>query len=447
MTGWGVRLLLVSDFSGGRSTRRVLQLTDAGVDSLLAALSPVFPEDSRVQGPGTIGSLADFHPDSWKGALEPQDVDEILHARAFQDLEAAWRGLQRVATAWTRAVEVEILDVTRADLAGDPTIPFHERRADPLERRTAILLNFDIGPSAVDGSLFRRLAEEGARWRIPILAHASAGLLGAKHPAHAAALPDPSARLDQAWGGGWRALRESDASRWFGVTFNRFLLRPPYGAATDRHEESVSPARPESSLWGRGIWLAAIDLIRSFERHGHPLALGGISGDRFHPELPRWSWTAPGRAEVISSLEAAIDMAEVELLVRAGLSPLMEPMGAGSVVLPMLVNAHREDPTRLPVDGTLAHSLVVARFVGAAVNATRTVPAGDDDRAAADRCRRFIAAALAPVLPGDASQDAVAATVEARDGGEVLTAAIRGDLTGAGRSMDVEVSIPIERRC
>lgn len=322
---WVARVLAVSGFSGTRTTRRCLPLEASGVGTAMAALVPEISGLPRLAASLGFRTLDDFRPESWRGSLGPDEVDAVLHSGPFQALEAAWRGAELLSHEVGPDTTIELLDASAADLKDDPTLAFRGAASDPLARRTLLLLDLDIGSASADEDLLGKLAELAERWRIPLVTHAAAGLLGAKHASHAAALPDPAGRLDAAWGSRWREFREADAARWVSLTFNRFLLRSSYTKDRDGHPESAPASRPETLLWGRGIWFAGVDALRSVRQHWHPLALGGLSGDRFHTNLPTWTWTAQGRGEVVSSVEASLDRDEVKRLIRAGLSPLFEP--------------------------------------------------------------------------------------------------------------------------
>jgi hypothetical protein len=271
---------------------------------------------------------------------------------------------------------------------------------------------------------------------------AAPSLLVLRHTAHLPALPDPASRLDTAWGGTWREFRTSDAARWICLTINRFLLRAAHTEADGGHAEKVSPARPNDFLWGRGIWLVAVDLLRSARSSGDPLALGGLSAERYHAGLPVWTWTGPGGERLASSLEAGLERQAAERLVRSGLTPVLEAFGPGSAVLPLVVNACRPDPRRIPVEGTLAHTLVLARFVAALAAAMAEVEAEPDDAAAGGLLAAALRRSLATRLtePGTATLESA---VERPGGRRVARAALRGDFAGMGRDGEIELSLPL----
>ncbi len=448
---WPIRVRVVGDLSGGRGSGSVRPVSGT-LDDLMAALEPRLDATAESAHPVRFRTLSDFTPGELGAGLTPRAgaaekagaLDSILHSPAFQSLESAWRGLERLlqSVPGGGAASVEVVDIPRAALRQSPAAIFESADPDPRRRPTAILIDDEAGASGADAAWLEKLAALAERRRVPIVLSGAPSLLGLRHSAHLPALTDPAARLDAAWGGAWRSLRQSDAARWVSLTVNRILLRAPYTRERGGHDESVSAARPETYLWGRGVWLAGIDLVRSVAAHGHPLALAGIFPERYHHGLPVWSWNAPGGAPLSSSVEASLDADTVQRLVRAGLTPISEPAGPGSALLPLIVNAYRPDPRRIPVEGTLGHTLVLARFVAALVVAAPDAEARSDDGAAGDLLRSALRQAMATCLV-DLEAAALDAAVERPQGRRMARAALRGDLSGSGRAEEIELSIPL----
>jgi len=460
---WPVRVLVVSDFSGGRDRGEIRRVDGASIDELLSAIGPRIAGGSGAPEELIVRRLGDFTPAALCRSLAGPDaqapssavLDGVLHAPAFQAVESAWRGLALLlghggaspdrAGGADGAVEIDLFDVDPAALRRSPEILFSAAPGDSRRSPTAILIDVDLGAAAADGTFLEALATQAERRRTPALLGTAPALFGVQHAAHLPGIPDPAPRLDAAWKGVWRTFRASDTARWIGLTVNRVLLRSPYEQDTDGHAERVSPARPGDYLWGRGIWLAGADIVRSAREQGHPLALSGILPRRFHVDLPRWSWTGGGGARQASSVEAAFDQDAVQRFVRAGLSPIFEPAGAGSAVLPLLVNSFRPDPRRIPVEGTLAHTLILARFVSAFARAAPLLDAESDDGVAGEVLRRELRSALGPGL-GSGSTAALETSVGRSADERIASASLRGDLTGSGRDEEIELSIPLSLR-
>jgi hypothetical protein len=441
---WPASVLVVADLGGGGTGPA--RPAGGPLEALFEALAPRLSAGPGLHPEIRFGSLADFTPAGLRRAGGIGDLDAVLHAPPFQALEAAWRGLALALGAAPRGdgggPALEVLDLPESVVRREPETVFRGLTGEPLRRRTAIALDLEVGASPADGALARALAALAERHRTPVILGAAPSLLGLRHTAHLPALPDPASRLDTAWGGGWREFRAADAARWVCLTINRFLLRPAYTDSAGGHAEKVSPARPQDFLWGRGAWLVAADLLRSAAACGDPLALGGITTERYHAGLPVWSWSGPGGETVASALEARLERDTAERLVRAGLTPVFEALGPGTAVLPLVVNAYRPDPRRIPVEGTLAHTLVLARLVAALAAAVPAVEAEPDDAAAGDLLAAALRRSLATRLT-DAGGATLESAVERPGGRRVARAALRGDFTGSGRDGEIELSLPL----
>src|SRR2546426_9095983 len=108
---WPVRLLVASDFSGGRDRRDIRQVDGTPIDDLLAATAPTITIGAASPGALEFRRLTDFAPESLRRSLAGRDgetpsaaaLDAVLHAPAFQSIEAAWRGLALLLSQATAA--------------------------------------------------------------------------------------------------------------------------------------------------------------------------------------------------------------------------------------------------------------------------------------------------------------------------------------------------------
>src|SRR5437867_10718934 len=96
---WPVRLLVVSDFSGGRDRREIRRADGTPIDDLLAATAPRITIGSLPPGELEFRRLADFAPESLRSSLpgrageapSASAVASALHAPAFPAIEPARR--------------------------------------------------------------------------------------------------------------------------------------------------------------------------------------------------------------------------------------------------------------------------------------------------------------------------------------------------------------------
>jgi type VI secretion system protein ImpC len=177
-------------------------------------------------------------------------LNAILHAPEYQALEATWRGLwMLVGAADTDAgVKVKVLNVGKHDMAGNLR-KFRGNAWDqsPIFKRIyedeygqfggepyGLLIGdytFDHRPG--DVAMLRDLAKIAAAAHAPFIAAAAPSLLQLDSWAEVANPRDLSRIFLTPDYGAWRALREEEDTRYLGLCMPRFLLRLPYGAATD----------------------------------------------------------------------------------------------------------------------------------------------------------------------------------------------------------------------
>ncbi len=212
----------------------------------------------------------------------------ILHHAAFQALEASWRGLHfllsRLET--NEHVQVFLLDFCKEELVADllPAADLSTTRmykvlvekavetpgAGPW---TTLIGDFYFTGNREDAEVLARLAKICTRAGAPFLAGASAQLVGCDD---LAATPDPRDWQPALKGkdqSAWEALRAMPEAAFVGLALPRFLLRLPYGEATDpidrfSFEEMEGIPAHSSYMWGNPVFACASLLGQAFSRNG-----------------------------------------------------------------------------------------------------------------------------------------------------------------------------------
>ena len=228
----------------------------------------------------------------------------VLHDPAFQHVEAAWRGVQWLVSTLDlgETLELHLLHVTRDELAagaaqgGDLWRRLVERESRPeggLEL-SALIGNFQFGPSADDLAALEQMGAMAAAMGTPFIAGASPSLLGATSLALQPQPRDwsPLAREDETR---WQALRAHAAAAHVGLALPRFLLRLPYGQNTDpiaafSFEEQPVPPRTRVIPLGQPGTRVRGRRGSGARPRGRPLPAGSI-------EDCRRSSTRPTRAQ------------------------------------------------------------------------------------------------------------------------------------------------------
>jgi type VI secretion system protein ImpC len=266
-----------------------------------------------------VAPYAEANPDPRQPELIAQtdaaisgQMRAILHARRFQALEAAWRGLfflvRRLETG--EDLKVYILDMPQAEVVTGPGV---------AELRRLVVDEADRTPgakpwAAIAGLYAFGAAEEAALMAIGEVARA------ARAPFLSGLAPDVVG-LTRAFA----ALRHSPVARWIGLALPRFLLRLPYGAATDstetfQFEEMPSPPKHECYLWANPAIACAYLLGEAFALDGwkmRPGAARDIDG------LPLHVYQRDGESAIKPCAEVLLTEDSVELLVECGFMPLV----------------------------------------------------------------------------------------------------------------------------
>jgi type VI secretion system protein ImpC len=251
----------------------------------------------------------------------------LLHHRQFQELEAAWRGvdflLRNVDTDDT--LEVCLLDVSRTELGADLRNATDSGSGlvdllvgQPIGSRPwsliVGLLAFDPADDD-DVDLLARLAQVAAAARAPVLAAAGAGLLRAADPG-AASASEPS--------DAWQALRSLAEAQYAGLIAPRFLLRLPYGRSTDPIDSFAfeeMPGRREAGalLWGSPALAGASLLANAWREDGWGFDApdhATVSG------LPVYVFTESGEKHALPCGEVLLTDRMAERLLALGVMPL-----------------------------------------------------------------------------------------------------------------------------
>jgi hypothetical protein len=349
---------------------RILVITDLGADS--RAPAAVTPEtlDAWIAGlPATLSlpggktfspkTLADLAPAALQAAgVAAGSLDAVLHEPRTQRLEAAWRGLGLLLSHAGGPVQVEALSLARKNLVERFREAVHAPELTAAEPLTLVVLDFDFTHKAEDLAAMTALSAMAAELQAPILANAGAGFFDLRYLVQAGAVQDIAQKLGSPAHANWQLFQKSEDARWLCLTLNRFLLREPHRAGEWR--ERCAEAEPDSYLWGRGVWLVAAAVARSARTYGHALDLSGVGG-RFDG-LPTRPF--PVMANQSKALATEVPFAEMQslTLTHAAFTPLSGGMDLPSVMLSMVVTAHRYTSGKLTLEGTLAYQLTAARI-------------------------------------------------------------------------------------
>jgi type VI secretion system protein ImpC len=185
-------------------------------------------------------------------ALAGELLQGILHHPHMQALEAAWRALFMLIRGLDTDgnLQLYVLDITLPELVSEMSAVQKDlRRKGPW---ALIAGNYTFAQTELDAQVLRRLALLASSLGAPFLAEAQL----------------PHENTEPAWS----ELRRSPEAQWIGLALPRFLLRLPYGKATDSIESFPFEEMPHSEhgayLWGNPAFFCAYLLGQSFLDRG-----------------------------------------------------------------------------------------------------------------------------------------------------------------------------------
>jgi type VI secretion system protein ImpC len=250
----------------------------------------------------------------------------LLHAPAFQRLEAAWRAVHRLVSSVEEETTVFLLDVSRseliADLARGPDgSGLHRRLGDQEATWSMLVLDETFGPAAEDLALLSALGAVAAQVGAPLVAGAEPGL-------------DWSALDDQA-AARWQALRHSPQASAIGLALPRWLLRLPYGPKTDpidsfAFDELATGRAHDDYLWGNPAFACALLAAAAYREKGAEMQLGDVLE---LDDLPAHTYREDGEAQLQPCAEVFMPERVRDALVGRGLMPLVSARDRNSARL------------------------------------------------------------------------------------------------------------------
>lgn len=227
-----------------------------------------------------------------------EQLDVVLHTEQFQQLESAWRGLKFMVdrTDFRQNIKVEILSVSKDELLTDfedspeivksglykhvYTAEFGQFGGQPV---AAMVTAYEFSAGAQDVKLMQYMSAVGAMAHAPVIASAAPEMFGVEKHEDIANLKDLQSIFEGPKYAKWNSFRESEDSRYFGLTLPRFLLRLPYGPDTvpvrSFNYQEQSAGETDNYLWGNAAFAFATRLTDSFAKYRWcPNIIGPQSG-------------------------------------------------------------------------------------------------------------------------------------------------------------------------
>ncbi|GMU10162.1 type VI secretion system contractile sheath large subunit [Corallococcus caeni] len=286
-------------------------------------------------------------------ALVSDQLNAVLHAPEFQEVEAQWTALNDLVrnTNFKANVELSLLDVSKeeaysdletnaADVAGSEffkklyVAEYDQYGGAPFG---ALVGLFEFANTPQDMLWLKTMGKIAAASHAPFVASVSPRFFGCDTMKEVSQLRDVSSLLDSPKYSAWNALRDTDEAAYVGLTLPRYIVRPPYNPETYpapgmNFTEGVKGDKEEEYLWGNAAMLFARNLVRSFAGSGWCQHIRGPKGGGLVAGLPVHLTHLRGEEEMKLPVEMSIpDFRELELA-NGGFIPLIHKKGSAEAV-------------------------------------------------------------------------------------------------------------------
>ena len=197
----------------------------------------------------------------------------------------------------------------------------------------ALIGDYEFGNHPQDMALLDKIAGVAAAAHAPFLSAASAGMFGWEEFGDMTNVRDISRIFGMAEYMKWRSFRESEDSRYVGLTLPHVLGRVPYGAATKptesfRFEEDVDGTDHKKYLWTNAAYSLGVRLTEAFSMHGWCVAIRGVEGGGLVQDLPTHTFeTDDGEVAMKCPTEVAITDRREKEFSDNGFIPLVHCKG------------------------------------------------------------------------------------------------------------------------
>jgi type VI secretion system protein ImpC len=274
-----------------------------------------------------------------------EQLTAVMHAPEFQQLESTWRGLHYLCgqTSTGSQLKIKVLNASKKDVVKDfkSAIDFDQsalfKKVYEEEFGTfggspfgALLGDYNIGRQPEDMYFIEQMSHVAAAAHAPFISAASEDMFGVESFTEMSKPRDLAKVFDTVEYAKWKSFRDSEDSRYVGLTLPRFLGRLPYnpkdGTTVEgfNNVEEVDGSDHSSYLWCNTAYAFGARLTRAFEDFGWCAAIRGVEGGGLVEELPTHTFrTDDGEVALKCPTEVAITDRREKELSDLGFIPLV----------------------------------------------------------------------------------------------------------------------------
>jgi len=294
-------------------------------------------------------------------------MNEILHAREFQQIESAWRGLHYLVynSETDATLKIRVMNVGKSELYRNLKLyPGARWDQSPLFKKVyesefgqlggepygALIADYHFSHAPTDVQLLRDLSKISSAALAPLITGADPNLLGMDSWTELMNPRDIGKLMDTPDYAAWKGLRDAVDSRYVALCMPRVLSRLPYGAKSEpveefAFEEDTDGHKGEKYGWMNAAYAMAANINRAYKEYGWTVRIRGVQSGGEVINLPTHTFpTDDGGVDLKCPTEIAItDRREAELS-KAGLISIIHRkntdkaafIGAQSVYKPKL---------------------------------------------------------------------------------------------------------------
>jgi len=274
-----------------------------------------------------------------------EQINLILHHEDFKGLEGSWRGLHYLVnnTETGENLKIRVMNISKKDVAR--TLKKYKGTAwdqSPLFKKLyeeefgmpggqpfgCLMGDYYFDHSAPDVEMLTGIAQISAAAHAPFLSAASPSLLNMDTWQELANPRDLAKIFGTPAYAAWKSLRQSEDSRYLGLTMPRVLARIPYGAKTSPvdefdFEEDTSGADHNKYVWTNAAYSMATNVTRSFKLYGWCARIRGAESGGMVEGLPVHSFpTDDGGVDMKCPTEIGITDRREKELADCGFMPI-----------------------------------------------------------------------------------------------------------------------------
>ncbi|WMS44084.1 type VI secretion system contractile sheath large subunit [Acuticoccus sp. MNP-M23] len=272
-------------------------------------------------------------------------VNEIMHAPEFQQIESAWRGLHHLVfnSETDSALQIKVLNISKNELNGMfKQYPGARWDQSPLFKQIyeqefgqlgghpygALVGDYYFSQQPQDVAIMRSMAKIASAAHAPFMSGVDPNMLNMDSWRELANPRDLGKIFDTPEYAAWRGLRDETDTRYLGLCMPRVLSRLPYGAATDpveefAYEEETDGHDGEKYGWMNAAYAMAVNVNRAYKEYGWSTRIRGVKSGGEVLNLPIHTFPTDDGTDMKCPTEIAISDRREGELSAAGFLPII----------------------------------------------------------------------------------------------------------------------------